>query len=65
MDKVCLQQNRTTKDIYLYINMQDLELASISPTFLSQIANSAGRFILNKDARDNPYRSEAVGLLCF
>lgn len=42
MEKISLLQNRWTKDIYMYINMQDMELAGIVPAFLSQHANPAG-----------------------
>ncbi|KAK7476764.1 hypothetical protein BaRGS_00031991 [Batillaria attramentaria] len=41
MEKVCLLQNQATRNVYMYLNMQDLELADISPTFLSQHANPA------------------------
>ncbi|KAK7113079.1 uncharacterized protein [Littorina saxatilis] len=41
MEKLCMLQNKCTKDMYLYINMQDLELAGIKLTFLSLHANVA------------------------
>ena len=42
MEKLCILQNKNTKDVYLYINMQDLEAAGITPTYLSLHTNPAG-----------------------
>ena len=42
MEKLCILQNKNTKDVYLYINMQDLEAAGNTPTYLSLHTNPAG-----------------------
>ncbi|KAL8609360.1 hypothetical protein ACOMHN_008154 [Nucella lapillus] len=41
MEKLCMLQNKSTRSIYMYINMRDLEVAGISLTYLAQPANPA------------------------